>query len=225
MLHHVDVHVSDLESSRRLFDALLPIVRYRFRHEEDGFAGYEPLEGGRPRIGFIHDPDAGGSMRLAFSVNSRERVDEGARLAAANGARVIEGPSVHPEYGDDYYAVFFEDACGNRFEILEDAAAAHRPRVARIWRARVRQGHVRAYRRYIEDTGMRDYRNTPGNCGAWILSAQGVDHDEILTLSFWESRDAIAQFAGEAIERAQYYPEDKRYLLEFPENVEHYDID
>jgi len=33
------------------------------------------------------------------------------------GARAIEGPGLHPEYGE-YYAVFFEDADGNRFEIV-----------------------------------------------------------------------------------------------------------
>ena len=119
MLHHVDVHVRDLASARTLFDAFAGTVGYRKLSDDPDFIGYETASGGRPRIGLILDPEyAGGSMRLAFSVDYRDTVDAAARAAAANGARAIEGPGLHPEYGDDYYAVFFEDDGGNRYEIL-----------------------------------------------------------------------------------------------------------
>ena len=225
MLHHVDVHVRDLRAAAILFDGIAPTIRYRRCASEDDFISYEAMDTGRPRIGFMLDGTGGGTMRLAFAVDSRERVDEAARAAGANGALALEGPSLHPEYGDGYYAAFFEDADGNRYEVLADPVAQSRPRMARIWRSRVRPGRLASYRRYIEPTGMTDYRNTPGNCGAWMLSARGDDHDDILTLSFWDSREAIVRFAGEPIERAQYYPEDKKYLLDFPEKVEHFDID
>jgi heme-degrading monooxygenase HmoA/predicted lactoylglutathione lyase len=226
MLHHVDIHVRDLAAAKRLFDALAETIRYRVRVGEADFVGYEPLDVGRPRVGFLLDPDAaGGSMRLAFGVDGRRDVAEAARIAATHGARSIEGPSLHPEYGDDYYAVFFEDAGGNRFEVVADPAAVRRPRLARIWRSRIKPGQVRAYRRYISATGLADYRSTDGNCGAWMLTAARDDFDDVITLSFWESRDAIARFAGAEIDRAQYYPEDEKYLLDFPERVEHFDID
>ncbi|HZY98755.1 MAG TPA: hypothetical protein VFE36_04210, partial [Candidatus Baltobacteraceae bacterium] len=80
-------------------------------------------------------------------------------------------------------------------------------------------------RRYIGATGIPDYRSTEGNLGAWILSAPRDHHDDVITLSFWDSRDAIARFAGEPVERAQYYPEDENYLLDFPKEVEHFTID
>jgi hypothetical protein len=38
------------------------------------------------------------------------------------------------------------------------------------------------------------------------------------------SIEAIKAFAGEDHERARYYPEDDRYLLEKPEGVEHSDV-
>jgi hypothetical protein len=47
---------------------------------------------------------------------------------------------------------------------------------------------------------------------------------EIVTLSFWDSVQAIAAFAGEDIERAVYYPEDDRYLLERDPRVVHYQV-
>lgn len=225
MLHHVDVHVRQLDRVASLFDALAETIRYRCRVRDDDFVGYEPMAGGRPRIGFLRDTQAGGTMRLAFAVDSRKLVDQAGELLRGQGAATIEGPSLNPEYGDDYYAVFFEDADGNKYEIVADAGVAPGPRVARIWRSRVRPGKIRAYRRYIGATGITDYRSTAGNCGAWILSKNNDDYDDVLTLSFWDSRDAIVRFAGEPMDRAQYYPEDENYLLDFPKEVEHFDID
>lgn len=118
MLHHVDVHVSDIGPARALFDAIAPHIGYRkLSEEEPDFAGYETADGGRPRIGLILDrEEKAGSMRLAFSVETRAQVDAAAQ-AAKEHATAIEGPGIHPEYGD-YYAVFFEDADGNKFEIV-----------------------------------------------------------------------------------------------------------
>jgi heme-degrading monooxygenase HmoA len=45
------------------------------------------------------------------------------------------------------------------------------------------------------------------------------------TLSLWEDEAAIRAFAGEDVTRARYYHEDERYLLEFPERVEHFEVD
>ena len=118
MLHHVDVHVRRLDPVRTLFDALGETIGYRCRVRDDDFVGYETSSGGRPRIGFLLDEQAGGSMRLAFSVDKRELVDRAGEIARANGAQEIEGPGLHPEYGDDYYAVFFEDPDGNKYEVV-----------------------------------------------------------------------------------------------------------
>jgi catechol 2,3-dioxygenase-like lactoylglutathione lyase family enzyme len=129
MLHHIDVHVRDLARTRQWFDAIAECVGYRARAndpgDEDDFAGYEPSDGGRPRIGFIADGSvAAGSVRIAFSAASRAGVDAAAAAIASLGARALEGPSVHPEYGNDYYAVFFEDGNGNRYEIMAPAEDA-----------------------------------------------------------------------------------------------------
>lgn len=36
--------------------------------------------------------------------------------------------------------------------------------------------------------------------------------------------EVIKNFAGEDFEKAKYYPEDKKYLLEFEEKVIHYEV-
>jgi heme-degrading monooxygenase HmoA len=98
------------------------------------------------------------------------------------------------------------------------------PLIARIWRGATRKTDASAYVDYLRETGLREYRATPGNQGAWVLWRPADDRAEFITLSFWESRDAIRGFAGEDIERAVFYPEDDRFLVERELTVEHYEV-
>src|SRR6266853_588302 len=45
-----------------------------------------------------------------------------------------------------------------------------------------------------------------------------------LFISFWDSMEAIGTFAGDDVERAHYYPEDRDYLLELEPTVQHYEV-
>jgi heme-degrading monooxygenase HmoA len=63
-----------------------------------------------------------------------------------------------------------------------------------------------------------------GNRGAWVLRQIDGDVAHFITLSFWESRDAIVAFAGANPEVAKYYPEDEKYLREFEPTVTHYEL-
>jgi heme-degrading monooxygenase HmoA len=96
--------------------------------------------------------------------------------------------------------------------------------VARIWRGAVRAEDADEYVRYIEETGLREYRETAGNRGAWLLRRVEGDRCEIVTLSFWDSIDAIRAFAGDDVERAVYYPEDERFLVEHDNRVTHWEL-
>lgn len=96
--------------------------------------------------------------------------------------------------------------------------------IARIWRGTVRLADADRYVAYVEATGVRDYRTTAGNLGVYILRNDREDRTEIVTLTFWESWEAIRAFAGEDPGIARYYPEDDAFLLDRPERVEHYDV-
>jgi heme-degrading monooxygenase HmoA len=97
--------------------------------------------------------------------------------------------------------------------------------IARTWRGWVRAEDRAAYVDYIERTGMAAYRRTPGNQGAWMLARDLDDgRTEIVTLSFWASRDAIHAFAGDDIEQAVFYPEDDRYLVDRETTVTHHEV-
>lgn len=96
--------------------------------------------------------------------------------------------------------------------------------IARIWQGRIRAEDLDEYRDYIAGTGLADYRETPGNRGAQMLTRVDGDLAHVVTLSFWNDLESIRAFAGDDVTRARYYPEDERFLLDFPERVEHYDV-
>jgi heme-degrading monooxygenase HmoA len=96
--------------------------------------------------------------------------------------------------------------------------------IARIWRGWTTADDADAYAAYVDRTGIRGYEVTPGNRGAWILRRAQTDRAEILTLSFWDSLDAIRKFAGDDAEQAVFYPDDDRYLIDRELRVTHYEI-
>jgi heme-degrading monooxygenase HmoA len=96
--------------------------------------------------------------------------------------------------------------------------------IARSWSGAVRRADADEYARYISETGFAEYGRTPGNRGAWMLRRDDGDRTEFITLSLWESEDAIRAFAGEDIEAAVLYPEDERYLIDGKSTVSHYEV-
>ncbi|MBW9111164.1 hypothetical protein JNB63_19820 [Microbacterium trichothecenolyticum] len=79
------------------------------------------------------------------------------------------------------------------------------------------------YVAYVERTGIAEYRARAGNKDAWTLTRELADGlTEILTVSRWDSLDSIRGFAGDDIDRAVYYPEDDRFLVERDDTVRHY---
>jgi len=96
--------------------------------------------------------------------------------------------------------------------------------IARIWSGAVRTADADEYAGYIRETGFAEYGRTPGNRGAWLLRHDDKGTTEYITLSLWDSFDAIRAFAGEEIEAAVLYPEDERYLIDGKSRITHYDV-
>ena len=96
--------------------------------------------------------------------------------------------------------------------------------IARSWRGAVQAADAEAYAAYIDETGMQHYASTPGNRGAWMLSAAVGELTEFVTFSLWDSLDAIRAFAGDDYETAVFYPEDDRYLVERDEHCHHWEV-
>jgi heme-degrading monooxygenase HmoA len=96
--------------------------------------------------------------------------------------------------------------------------------IARTWHGVVLTEDADAYHAYLLRTGVPDYRTTPGNEGVYVLRRAEGERTHFLLLTFWASWDAVRAFAGDDVERARYYPEDRRYLLELEPTVTHYEV-
>jgi heme-degrading monooxygenase HmoA len=96
--------------------------------------------------------------------------------------------------------------------------------IARIWHGVTRASDFDAYWRLLQELAIPDYRRTPGNRGVRLFRQLDGDRAHFLTLSYWTSLDAIRAFAGDDIEVAKYYPEDRDFLLEFEPTVQHFEV-
>jgi heme-degrading monooxygenase HmoA len=96
--------------------------------------------------------------------------------------------------------------------------------IARTWMGTLRRSDADEYAEYIRETGFAEYGQTPGNRGAWMLQRDEGERTEFITLSLWESEDAIRSFAGDDIEAAVLNPEDERYLIGGESAVAHYQV-
>jgi heme-degrading monooxygenase HmoA len=96
--------------------------------------------------------------------------------------------------------------------------------IVRLWHGRVAHERAEAYREFLVARAIPDYRGIDGNLGVRILERRRDDATHFVTLTFWRDYAAIRAFAGEAIERAKYYPEDAGFLLEYEPEVVHYEV-
>jgi predicted enzyme related to lactoylglutathione lyase len=113
---HIDLRVPQLSETAKFYETLLPAVGFSRRVAVEGWLQFEAE--GRGVTEFFGVTESRhftpNENRIAFWAESSAAVDALARVVAQAGARSIEGPMV---YEAGYYAVFFEDPFGNRFEI------------------------------------------------------------------------------------------------------------
>jgi heme-degrading monooxygenase HmoA len=96
--------------------------------------------------------------------------------------------------------------------------------VTRTWRGATRAADADRYLAYMQRTGFKALRETAGNLAVACLRRITDDRAEFVVVSLWRSRDDIQAFAGADIERAVFYPEDERFLVDRDLHVTHYDV-
>jgi heme-degrading monooxygenase HmoA len=95
--------------------------------------------------------------------------------------------------------------------------------IARIWQGMVPIAKSDEYLTLMRTVAIPDYRAVPGNKGAYALRRIEGEVAHFLMVTFWESEEAIREFAGDDINLAKYYDFDKDFLLEMEPRVTHYE--
>jgi heme-degrading monooxygenase HmoA len=96
--------------------------------------------------------------------------------------------------------------------------------IARIWFGRTKAEDYDEYLSYLEESGVAELERTPGNQGVMVLRRLDGNEAEFGVLSFWDSLDDVKAFAGDDVDVARYFPDDKRFLLEFTPKLKHFEV-
>lgn len=96
--------------------------------------------------------------------------------------------------------------------------------ICRIWHGRTSREHAGEYAAFLEQRAIPDYRSVPGNLDVAVLRRDDGNVTHFLTMTHWESEQAIRAFAGDDVLKAKYYPEDTDFLLEFEPEVQHFSV-
>jgi hypothetical protein len=120
LFDHIDLRVTNLEAADAFYSVVLPAIGFpKRRVEADSIAYDSSRDHSKPEfISLIEDTEhVPNKTRIAFWCDTREEVDQVAAVLSRAKALNVEGPMFNPDYGAGYYAVFFEDPCGNRLEV------------------------------------------------------------------------------------------------------------
>jgi heme-degrading monooxygenase HmoA len=96
--------------------------------------------------------------------------------------------------------------------------------IARQWVGETLESDAETYGSYLEETGIKEIKGTKGNQGVWLMRRVHEGRAEFIVISMWDSLASIKAFAGHEYEKAVYYPEDKKFLLNLNPHVSHYEV-
>jgi hypothetical protein len=96
------------------------------------------------------------------------------------------------------------------------------PKIARIWRGRTPRERADEYAAYLYAEGIRPLEVKA--LGVQLLREDRDDETEFITISYWESVEAMSRFAGPDPRRIHHLPRDPEFLIEIPTSVQVLDI-
>jgi hypothetical protein len=96
------------------------------------------------------------------------------------------------------------------------------PSIVRIWRGRVPAARADEYHQYLLEVGFQPLVEKA--LGAQFFREDRKDESEFVTISYWESVEAMSRFAGDDPRRIHHLPRDPEFLIALPESVHVLDL-
>ena len=133
-IDHIQITVKNLKVAEDFYDKFLPIIGFdinrkvtafikehdfhviEYTHDLLAFAITSPREAFKNET--INRRKPGALHHLAFEANSRDEVDKAYKELIKIGANIVSEPQIHPEYSENYYAVYFKDLENIKYEIV-----------------------------------------------------------------------------------------------------------
>jgi len=134
IIDHIQITVKDLKRAEAFYDQLMPILGYDINKKAKGSVPaheFDVVEYAHPDLMFainsprsvfkdevVHRRKPGALHHLAFKASSREEVDQLYPQIKAIGADMVDPPQYYPQHGASYYALFFKDLEGIKYEVV-----------------------------------------------------------------------------------------------------------
>jgi len=144
VIDHIQITVRDLRVAEPFYDQLMPLLGFvplkkgkatiaahdfevvEYQHPRLAFAITSPRAGFADDV--VHRRRPGALHHLAFRASSRAEVDALYLELQRIGATIVTPPRAYPEYTPPgYYAVFFKDPDGIKYEVVHAPHAAPAP--------------------------------------------------------------------------------------------------
>jgi catechol 2,3-dioxygenase-like lactoylglutathione lyase family enzyme len=141
VIDHIQLTVQDLNRAEKFYDQLMPLLGYDLKLKSRGWVEAHELDVieyvhevltiaiNSPRKPFrdeaVHRRKPGSLHHLAFKARSTQEVDALFEEIKKTDARIIYEPQYFPQHGKEYYALFFKDTEGLKYEIVFDGERAN----------------------------------------------------------------------------------------------------
>jgi heme-degrading monooxygenase HmoA len=86
--------------------------------------------------------------------------------------------------------------------------------ILRTWHGRTSLADADDYEGFMRHRAAPDYKSVPGLIRAIFTRRDDELAAHFLLITIWQDLESVKRFAGSDPERAKYYEEDERYLLE-----------
>lgn len=93
-----------------------------------------------------------------------------------------------------------------------------KPAIARIWRGRTTRARADEYAAYLYEHGIQPLEEKA--LGVQLFREDREGETEFVTISYWESVEAMSRFAGKDPRRIHHLPRDAEFLIELPSGVQ-----
>lgn len=136
IIDHIQITVRDLKTAEPFYDKLMPILGFDLARKSKGTVAahsFDVVEYAHPLLIFainsprdafkedtIHRRKPGALHHLAFKATSQAEVDELYLQIKETGAHIVDPPKFYPQHGEKYYALFFKDPEGIKYEIVHE---------------------------------------------------------------------------------------------------------
>ncbi len=134
IIDHIQITVKDIKEAELFYDKFLSIIGFDIKNKVSAFIeahDFHVVEYTHKLLAFaitsprqafkndsVHRRKPGALHHLAFKAETREEVDIAYQKLLKINAEIVSEPQIHPEYSDNYYAVYFKDTENIKYEIV-----------------------------------------------------------------------------------------------------------